>query len=70
VTRAGVGGPPGGLRRLERLVPAPKKISLSKRRNNFIPTFTQLHYALLLQKVIMHMFRYNFSSCERHSLQI
>jgi hypothetical protein len=50
VTRAGVGGRPGGLRRLERLVPAPKKISLSEGRNSFIPIFTQLHYALLLQK--------------------
>jgi hypothetical protein len=48
VTRAGVGGRPGGLRRLERLVPAPKKISLSEGRNSFIPIFTQLHYALLL----------------------
>ncbi len=41
VTRAGVGDRLGGLRRSERLVPAPKKISLSEGRNSFIPTFTQ-----------------------------
>jgi hypothetical protein len=40
MTRAGVGNRPGKLKRLKRLVPAPKKISFNEGRNSFILTFT------------------------------
>jgi hypothetical protein len=37
---------------LERFRLVPKKISLGKGRNHFIPTFTRTLYALLLQKTL------------------
>jgi hypothetical protein len=47
VTRAGVKDRSEKLKRLERLVPAPKKINFNIGRNSFIFIFTQFYYALL-----------------------
>jgi hypothetical protein len=46
MTRAGVEDRLERLRRLERFVPAFKKINFNEGRNSFIFTFTQFHYRL------------------------